>query len=110
MTLAELYSFIDWSETEQTLARWKTLAMPSIGVETPEDFQTRFRYALLLYALPTEIVGEQEGWSIERQQSARYALGAAGVWNQVVDYLIERGLLGPLEAEEASHLTLSFGD
>ena len=57
------------------------------------DLRTRYRYTLLAYALPEEIVGDLPDWTPQRQEDARQCLVAEGVWAQVVDILIEKGLM-----------------
>ncbi len=57
------------------------------------DLRTRYRMALLAYALPEEIVGKIPGWTPKRQEDARQCLVVEGVWDQVVDILVEKGLM-----------------
>lgn len=81
LTLSDLYNSLDW-----------------IGLKTGGQYlfgSRKFRETLLAYALPTQIVGELHGQSPERQHEARVALKAAGVWDQVVDWMIAQHLLGP---------------
>jgi hypothetical protein len=109
MSLTDLYKALDWTSVDETFHRWKSYA-PGVSEDVPEeDFVRSFRLRLLMYALPTEIVGKQPDWTPEIQHSARWALKAAGVWDQAVDWLVSQKLLGPLDKERASQLSL-FGD
>ena len=105
MTLADLYTSLDWSGTGTALTRWATHVTHSEH-EPVTDFAPRLRQALLLYALPQELVGPQPDWTPERQQAARAALATAGVWDQVVDWLVTHQLIGPSIADDATHLVL----
>lgn len=108
MTLADLYDSIDWSETEEALSRWKTLAPQSSTDEPEESFTRNFRIQLLLYALPSEIVGDQPDSTPEIQQTARFALKSAGVWESIVDTLLAHKLLTPADSDASDQLTLSL--
>ena len=108
MTLLDLFDSLDWSNAEANLKRWETENNPS---DTPDpQFNTRFRQTLLRYALPIEIVGKMPEWTTEKQKSARWALKSAGVWDQVVDILIKKGLLEapPEPLEDPNQLTMTF--
>jgi|3_EtaG_2_1085321.scaffolds.fasta_scaffold01425_5 hypothetical protein len=96
MTLADLYNSIDWSGSEKTLKEWQ--AKNDTDWKADPEFARNWRLTLLLYSLPQQIVGDQaEEWSKEKAESARAALVHAGVWEQVVDYLIRNNLLDEVE-------------
>lgn len=100
MTLGDLYDEIDWSGTESALEEWKSTAMKEMEPSSYSDFSRKWRCTLIAYALPPELtVDPPSGWTLERSQSARVALGAAGVWDQIVEYLIQRGFLSNVNAE-----------
>jgi hypothetical protein len=108
MTLADLYSKIDWSSAEEALNKWQNEHKKESA--NPE-FSKNFREGLIAYALPVEIVGELPDWTEERQKTARVALTYAGVWDQICDLLVGYGLLGenvPMEQNDNKQLTLSF--
>ncbi len=96
MTLSDLYDTLDWSGSEVALENWQ--AKNETDWKADPEFAKNWRLTLLLYALPQQITGDQaEDWSKERAESARSALHNAGVWQQVVDYLVRNDLLDPVE-------------
>jgi hypothetical protein len=106
MTLLDLYSSLDWSGTEEAAEHWQE-DHPEQTNQPDKEFTTQWRQTLLLYALPQEITGSQcPDWSMERNQSAKAALAAAGVWPQVVDWLVRNDLIGPVEADDSAQLPL----
>jgi len=108
MTLADLYSKIDWSSAEEALTKWQNEHKKE---STNPEFSKNFREGLVAYALPEQIVGELPDWTEERQKTARVALTYAGVWGQICDMLVDFGLLGnnvPIGDKEKEQLTLSF--
>jgi hypothetical protein len=101
MTLSDLYNALDWANTDGVLEEWQQRHAPEEEKENPDpEFMRNFRCTLLSYALPAEIVGPQPDFNSERQQAARWALNAAGVWQQVLDYLVRNQLLdGPAKRQ-----------
>ena len=104
-TLKNLVDDLDWTKSEVALDKWKRTASPN---RDDNVGTTLGRLRLLLHALPTEIVGQIENQSDERQQAARYFLSMAGVWDQVVEWLVNHKLLGPAPEDESDQLQLNF--
>ena len=78
MTLRQLYDAIDWSGAEEAYLKWSK--GKEVADEDIPDFKEAWRTALLLCALPKEMLPEkaQKDWTLERQQEARWMLNAAG--------------------------------
>ena len=105
LTLQSLFDSLDFSGSEAEMEKWKKQAEP----EEQEDpqFARNWRLTLLLYALPEEITGgEALEWTLERSKAARYTLHCAGVWPQVVDWLVRNDLMVAAEMDESMQLQL----
>ena len=110
ISLIDLYNDIDWTDTEEELARWRNNT-PSLFIDkTPtDDFKFQYRCTLLAYALPEEVVVEKlPDWTLEKQQTARWLLQMAGVWNHVTEWLLQHKLIGPAPIDESEQTTLDL--
>ena len=110
ISLIDLYNDIDWTDAEQELSRWRDHA-PSMPInKTPtEDFKLQYRCTLLAYALPEEVVVDKlPDWTLEKQQTARWLLQMAGVWNHVAEWLLQHKLIGPAPTDESEQTTFDL--
>lgn len=108
LSISDLCSALDWSGTDSALASWQRFNPVSSTNESLDSFRIKFRHALLAYSLPAEITGSLPDESPEMRNAARWALKTAGVWTQVVDWLLAESLIGPAQADQATQLTLNL--
>lgn len=92
MTVADLYQKLSWEGTERSLGLWRQQANGAEVEEPDGEWLASWRQTLLAYALPQSLTG-LEDWSKENQDSARSMLVSAGVWDQVVEILVQNDLV-----------------
>ena len=110
ISLIDLYNDIDWTDAEQELDRWKDHApFMSINKTPTDDFKLKYRCTLLSYALPKEVIVDNlSDWTLEKQQTARWLLQMAGVWNHVTEWLLQHKLIGPAPTDEREQTTFDL--